>query len=223
MDKLLLVDDHAFLRDALAQVMAMQFPRATVLQCETLESARQSLRAHPDTDLVLLDLNLPDGHGLQALPGLQRLTHARIVAMSADATPATVHGALAAGAVGFLPKTLDADAMRSALTQVMQGGVFVPATLAATAARAVTPSAATPRDDAAHALGLSPRQSEVLWLLIGGARNKQIARQLAIGEATVKTHVTAILVRLGARSRAQAVAFAARLGLSAARSESKPN
>jgi DNA-binding NarL/FixJ family response regulator len=216
MNKVLLVDDHAFLRDALAMVMAREFPAAVVLQADTLQAARQTLSHHRDTDLVLLDLGLPDGSGMEALPGLRRLTDARIVVMSADGTAATVNAALEAGAAGFLPKTLTAEAMLAALTLVMQGGVFLPPAVMTGAhapgqfghsGHAPVPEAALP------GLGLSARQVDVLRLLVEGASNKVIARALNISEATVKTHVGAIFARTGAGSRSQVVVLAARLGL----------
>ena len=204
MKKVLLVDDHAFLRAALAEVMLRRFPQAEVFQVGSLEAAHRQLGEHPDLDLVLLDLGLPDGDGLQALPDLLQATAARIVIMSADGRLETIHAALDSGAAGFLPKTLGGDEMLAAVRQVLEGGVYVP-TVAFGARRTL---ASTWAD-----LALSPRQREVLAWLVAGAANKVIAKELDIAESTVKTHVAAIFEGFGVASRTQVVVEVARRGL----------
>ncbi len=202
--KVLLVDDHAFLRDALADVLQRIFPLAELLQVGRLDAARVALCRHPDISLVLLDLQLPDGDGLLALPGLLALTQARLVVMSADQRHETIRAALHAGAVGYLPKTLTGDEMVAALQQVVAGGRYEPAIF----------GNAT---DSAALTGLSPRQTSVLALLLEGASNKLIARELDITESTVKTHLAAIFTCFGVNSRTQVLAAVARRGLSLAR------
>ncbi len=203
MKKVLLVDDHAFLRDALAEVMRRQFPQAQVLEAGTLQATRSLLAVHADVELLLLDLSLPDGNGLQALPGLHRATAARIVVMSADERIETVNAALEAGAAGYLPKTLGGDSMLAAVQRVLAGGVYVPAlAFGARAALPLTEPAPT----------LSPRQRDVLGWLVAGAANKVIARELDIAEATVKSHVTAIFEAFGVANRTQVVVEVARRG-----------
>lgn len=202
--KALLVDDHAFLRDALAEVLSRCFPQVQVLQVGNLQDAYSMLGQHADLDLVLLDLNLPDGDGLQALPGLLLATTARIVVMSADGRVETVLAALDCGAAGYLPKTLGGDEMLAAVKRVLEGGVYVPASALAAQAGCVQTAAAPV---------LSPRQSEVLALLVAGAANKVIARELDIAEATVKSHATAIFKGFGVASRTQVVVEVARRGL----------
>jgi DNA-binding NarL/FixJ family response regulator len=199
--RVLLVDDHAFLRDALAEVMLRSFPQAAVLQAGTLAAAHQMLAEHAQLDLVLLDLNLPDGNGLQALPALRLATAARIVLMSADERLETVTAALDAGAAGYLPKTLGGADMLAAVGLVLAGGVYVP------------PSALGHSGGVAAPPSLSPRQREVLGWLLAGAANKVIARELEIAEATVKSHVTAIFEAFGVSSRTRVVVEVARRGL----------
>jgi DNA-binding NarL/FixJ family response regulator len=213
--KLLLVDDHALLRDGLALMMAQEFRELQLLQAGTLAQAHAALKAHPDVRLVLLDLGLPDGHGIEALPGLHDAAPgAMLVALSADERRETVLAAIAAGAAGYIPKTAQSGAMMEALRFVLSGGVYLPA--------AVLERRASERRDGGPAgvverspeeLGLSPRQLDVLKLLIEGKSNKVIARDLAMSESTVKTHLEALFRRLGANSRTQAVVAAARLGL----------
>lgn len=205
MKKALLVDDHVFLREALALVMGREFPFLELLQAGNLAEARAALDAHADVELVLLDLNLPDGHGLAAVPQLRERTQATLVVISADDSHDTVLAAIQAGAAGYIPKTSASNAMLEALRVVMAGGVYLPRTLLDAAP---PPNIADGPD-----LGLSPRQGDVLRMLIEGKSNKLISRELAISESTVKTHLAAIFRRLDASTRTQAVVAAARLGL----------
>jgi DNA-binding NarL/FixJ family response regulator len=208
MKKALLVDDHAFLRDALALVIAQEFPFLALLNAGDLAQARAVLRAHADTDLVLLDLTLPDGHGLDALPQLRELTQASLVVVSADDSSDTILAAIQAGAAGYIPKTMQSGLMLDALRVVMAGGVYLPRTLLDAQPGRSGGAVSSPAD-----LGLSPRQGEVLRLLIEGKPNKLISRELDMSESTVKTHLGAIFRKLDASSRTQAVVAAARLGL----------
>ncbi|MEP7297170.1 MAG: response regulator transcription factor [Burkholderiales bacterium] len=211
MKKALLIDDHAFLREALALVMAREMTFLTVLQAGDLAHARELLSVHPDVELVLLDLTLPDGHGLDLLPELRDATAARLVVMSADDSEHTILAAIQAGAAGYIPKTLDSAGMLEALRLVMAGSVVLPPRLLAGTAQGM--HAAAPRTRDVADLGLSPRQGEVLRLLIEGRPNKAISRELEMSESTVKTHLAAIFRKLDATSRTQAVVAAARLGL----------
>jgi DNA-binding NarL/FixJ family response regulator len=208
MKKALIVDDHAFLRDALARVMIQEFPSLKVLQAGTLAESRAALQAEPDVQFVLLDLSLPDGHGLDALPQLRATTAATLVVMSADDSAATILAAIQAGAAGYIPKTLESARMLEALRVVMAGGVYLPQRLLA---EGRSRAAAGPRQPVD--LGLSPRQGEVLRMLIEGKPNKLISRELEMSESTVKTHLAAIFRKLDANTRTQAVVAAARLGL----------
>lgn len=213
--KLLLVDDHALLREGLALLMASEFEGLQVLQAGTVAEAHAAVLAEPDVRLVLLDLGLPDGNGIDALPLLREAAPAAVlVALSADEKRETVLAAIAAGAAGYIPKTSQSGVMLQALRVVLSGGVYLPA--------AVLEQRASERRDAAAGdsvqrstddLGLSPRQVDVLKLLVEGKSNKLIARDLAMSESTVKTHLEALFRRLGANSRTQAVVAAARLGL----------
>jgi DNA-binding NarL/FixJ family response regulator len=203
--KVLLIDDHALLRDALCLLIERQWPELTLLQAGTLAEAMAVLQAHADVSLALLDLGLPDSEGVG---GVVRLREAApfttVIVLSADPSRDTVLAAIDAGAAGFVPKTAQGSALVHALRQVLDGGVYVPQTAH------LAPQDAQP--DAA-ALDLSPRQMEVLRLLIEGKSNKLICRELDLSESTVKTHLLAIFRRLGVNSRTQAVLVAAQLGL----------
>lgn len=213
--KVLLVDDHALLRDGIALLMAHEFPALELLQAGTLAEAREAIERHQDVRLVLLDLTLPDGNGLLALPWFaEAAPGARLVALSADESKETVLEAINAGAAGYVPKSVQAGAMIEALRIVLDGGISLPG--------AVLERRATPRADnavwspapvTAESLGFSPRQADVLRMLIDGKPNKLISRELEMSESTVKTHLAAIFRKLEANSRTQAVVAAARLGL----------
>ena len=213
--KLLLVDDHALLRDGLALVMAQEFIGLRMLHASTLAQAMAALQRDHDVRLVLLDLALPDGDGIQAMPQLREAAPtATLVVLSADERPDTVMAAIGAGAAGYIPKTADAEAMLAALRIVLAGGVYLPTSVLERRAadrpgsRTWSPSPQRPED-----LGFSPRQADVLRLLIAGKPNKLISRELDMSESTVKTHLAVIFRKLDANSRTQAVLAAARLGL----------
>lgn len=202
--KALLVDDHALLREALADLMQRDWPALNLLQAGSLADACALCDAHPDLQLVLIDLGLPDAQGLQSLHTLrERAPHARHVVISADDQHRTVIDAIDAGASGFIPKTTEFRVMMGALSLVLGGGVYLPASAM------VRNAAPEVGDD----LALTPRQLEVLGLLVAGHPNKQISRELALSASTVKTHVEAIYRRLSVSSRTQAVLAVARLGL----------
>ena len=162
-----------------------------------------------DIELVLLDLALPDSSGMSGLKRLrEQAPEVTVVVLSADETPETVLAAIEAGAAGFIPKTARLGVMQAALRVVLDGGVYLPEAVLTRSAAPVPPP-----DEAGDSLGLSPRQLDVLKLLIEGKPNKLICRELDLSESTVKTHLAAIFRRLNANSRTQAVVAAARLGL----------
>ena len=213
--KLLLIDDHALLRDGLALVMAREFVGLQLLQAGTLSEARALLQADPDVRLVLLDLTLPDGHGIEAMPSLRDVAPtAMLVALSADERRETVMAAIGAGASGFIPKTAESGVMLEALRVVLAGGVYLPpSVLERRTAERPGASAWSPAPQRPEDVGFSPRQADVLRALIEGKPNKAISRDLALSESTVKTHLAAIFRKLDANSRTPAVMAAARLGL----------
>ena len=199
--KTLLVDDHALLRETLATVISLTWPGLQLLQAGSLAEALEQCDTHPDLQLVLLDLGLPDAQGLASLTALrEHAPNARHVVVSADDRLDTVLASIEAGAVGFIPKSSDLRAMTAALDTVLQGGLYLPPQAAA--APAPTPEA-----------NLSPRQLSVLALLVKGHSNKAISRALDMSASTVKTHLGAIFERLAVNSRTQAVVAVARLGL----------
>jgi len=213
--KVLLVDDHALLRDGLALVMEREFIGLNLLQAGTLAQTRSVIAEHPDVRLVLLDLMLPDGDGKSELASLREaVPHARLVALSADESSENILAAINCGAAGFIPKSVESSAMLEALRVVLAGGIYLPS---AALERRSTPRPGSPSwapaTRRAEDVGFSPRQGDVLRMLIDGKSNKVISRELDMSESTVKTHLAAIFRKLDATSRTQAVVAAARLGL----------
>jgi DNA-binding NarL/FixJ family response regulator len=207
--KTLLVDDHILFREGLAMLINQGFAQALLLQAGSIAETLAQIAEQGDIELVLLDLALPDSSGMSGLKRLrEQAPEVTVVVLSADETPETVLAAIEAGAAGFIPKTARLGVMQEALRVVLDGGVYLPeAVLTRSAAPVPSPEAA------GDSLGLSPRQLDVLKLLIEGKPNKLICRELDLAESTVKTHLAAIFRRLNANSRTQAVVAAARLGL----------
>lgn len=211
--KLLLVDTHALYREGLALLITRSFPELELLQAGDIAEALAQIERHADLDLMLLDLELPDAEGAR---GLQRIrAHApgvTVVLLSGHTPPETLLEAIQAGAAGFIPKASPAGFMQKALRRILDGGVCLPPTLPAP--RPTVDAEPEAETTAAGGLTeLTPRQRDVLRLLIEGKTNKLICRELALSESTVKTHLASIFRRLGATSRTQAVVAAARMGL----------
>jgi DNA-binding NarL/FixJ family response regulator len=219
--KILVVDDHALIRTALRGVLGQLDGALGMLEASDCRSAFDLIAAHPDLDLVLLDLNLPDMHGLAALEALRaRYPALPVVVLSSVNDRASVMQALDLGAMGYIPKLSSNDVLVGALRLVLSGGIYIPPEVLARSASAASPSG--PRAPAD--LGLSEREARVLTLLLEGKSNKLICRELDLAESTVKNHVTQILRALGVTSRTQAVIAAAQMGLVLERapSSSKP-
>ncbi|MDP4302661.1 response regulator [Leptothrix discophora] len=221
--KFLIVDDHALIRDAMHSVLRGLRSGATVLEAANAEAALRCLADHPDTDLVLLDLHLPDQDDLQLLATVvERHPAVAVVMLSGDMDQATMRRALDLGAQGYIPKGETREVLTSALALVLAGGVYVPraALRGAPSSSLPVPAAAAPANpSSANSLGLTDRQLEVLALLMQGKNNKLICRALDLAEPTVKNHVSAILRALGVGSRTEAVLAVTRLGLTLPRVE----
>ena len=210
--KILVVDDHPLIREAMQHVLSDLAEGVSLLGAGDVMSALEVLDAQPEIDLVLLDLSLPGPSGLDAIDLLRdRHPGTPVVVLSASDDQATVVSALDHGAMGFIPKCSANQLILNALRLVLAGGVYVPP-------QAVNGNngSAPPRRLQATSiteLGLTERQAEVLSLMIQGKPNKVICRELNLAEGTVKIHVTAILKALNVSNRTQAVIAANRLGM----------
>jgi DNA-binding NarL/FixJ family response regulator len=215
--KVLIVDDHPLVREALADVVAELDSDATTIPADTAEAALAALDEHPDVTLCLLDLMLPDesGTGLLARIRAERAEVPTVV-LSARDDHATVLAAIDGGAMGFISKRSATSVLLEALRLVLVGGVYLPPELLrghAAPAVIAPPTVADRVARKAESLGLTPRQSEVLALLVQGKPNKLICRELGLAEGTVKTHAAAIFRALGVSNRTQAVFALGRLGV----------
>jgi len=205
--KILVVDDHVLIREALRGLFRELRPEAIVLEAADAARAVALLAEQPDIALILLDLSLPDRDGLGLLAELRaRHPAISVVVLSGFADRANVMRALDQGALGFIPKSAGREVMMSALSLVFSGGVYIPPEILASKSPAAKPQ--LPASD----LGLTGRQGDVLALMMQGKSNKAICRRLDLAEATVKNHVTAILKALGVSNRTEAVLTASARG-----------
>jgi len=206
---ILVADDHPLFREALRGAVARVLPDARLREADSVDALYLLVESEPDADLLLLDLTMPGAQGFSALVHLRALhPQLPIVVVSAREEPTVMRRALDHGAVGFIPKSADAATLGTAISAVLAGDRWAPA------AALSAPAAAADEHDAARRLrDLTPQQFRVLQMLGTGLLNKQIGYELTVSEATVKAHVTAILRKLGANNRTQAVLIAGRLAL----------
>ena len=215
--KILVIDDHALIRQAMHGVLKKLRRDAEVLEASTCDQAMRILASDQEIALILLDLTLPDTDGFTALATLRELYPAvSIVVLSALQDPTRVMKALDLGALGYIPKSAEPDVMLSALRLVVSGGIYIPPQILAHEELLH----GTPRPHASETpvtvfsdYGLTVRQLDVLALMMEGKSNKTICRTLNLAEPTVKNHVTAILRALNVTNRTEAVIAAGQLGL----------
>lgn len=198
MKKLLLVEDHAALREGLALLIRTRAADIEVLEAGSLIQALSVLSLHPDVALVLLDMALPDAQGVAALHQIrQRYATVPVMVLSAHDDMAQVAEALEAGARGFLSKRVDAQGLLSSVHSILSG----------------QPGSSPASVMTTPPIEFSERQWDVLRLLVAGKPNKVISRELALSEATVKTHLQAVFRKLQVSTRTQAVVALSKLGL----------
>lgn len=210
MTQILIADDHPLFRSALVQAVREVMPLARLVEVASLDGVHQWLEDNPETDLVLLDLHMPGGHGLAGLASLRCRHPAVAVAMvSANEDPAVMQRALEHGAQAFIPKSASLEQIREALAAVFACQTWLPP--AARVRRVDNPG---DRELARRLGSLTAQQFRVLELVAQGKLNKQIADVLGIQERTVKAHLQAIFEKLGARNRTQAGVLLRQLELS---------
>lgn len=215
--KILVIDDHALIRQAMHGVLKKLKRDAEVLEASTCEQAMRVLAADSGISLILLDLTLPDVDGFTALATLRELyPTVSVVVLSALQDAGRVMKALDLGALGYIPKSAEPDVMLNALRLVVSGGIYIPPQilsheefLQGAPRHRLDETPSPPFSD----FGLTPRQLEVLALMMEGKSNKTICRKLNLAEPTVKNHVTAILRALNVTNRTEAVVAANQLGL----------
>jgi DNA-binding NarL/FixJ family response regulator len=197
----LVVEDHPIMRLGIAAIINAQPDMTVCAQAESGTDAVRLFHKHRP-DVTLMDLRLPGMSGLDALRAIRHDDPAaRCVVLTTYEGDEDIHQALEAGAAGYLIKAMSHETLVDALRKVHAGTRFLPAPVAQSLA------ARTPNSD------LSPREREVLTLMVHGKSNKDIGGALGISEATVKCHVSVILGRLGVTDRTQAVIAALQRGL----------
>jgi len=219
--KVLLIDDHPLILSALQSVIQGLGDDVQVVGAGSARAARDTLKTTPDFDLVLLDLSLGDADGFDVLTEFRAAYPALpVVVVSASDRTSDVIRAIDLGAMGFVPKRASNDTLFEALRMVMSGGIYVPPmTMGAEqpgerygqerealgAVRQGATESGFQTAPAIESLGLTPRQTDVLSLLLKGQPNKLIARELGLSVETVKDHVAAVLRALNVSTRTQAV------------------
>jgi DNA-binding NarL/FixJ family response regulator len=209
----LVVDDHPLMQTAIADTLFELVSSIHVQPAGSLGEALKQL-SQAKFDLVVLDLALPDTVGFEGLKRLQRRhPEVRVVVCSGRFDYRTVYQALDLGASGFIPKSFGQYSIVEALRKVLSGNVYLPDMEGESIRRAMPAPSLPFAAESVEALELSPRQLDVLRLLVRGYPNKLICRQLELAEGTVKVHVSAVLAKLGARSRAEAIIAVSHLDL----------
>lgn len=213
--KLLVVDDHSLIREAVRHVMKALAESVEVLTAADCDEGFAIAERESDLEVLLLDFNLRgELSGVAAIKAWrQRHPALPVVVLSSADDRETVLAAMAAGAAGFIPKASSNEVMLSALRLVLAGGKYLPVEVLA---RSDGTRGRAAEATSIENLELSPRQLEVLGLIARGMPNKIICSELGLAERTVKAHVTEVLRALGVSSRTQAALAAARLGLGGA-------
>jgi DNA-binding NarL/FixJ family response regulator len=205
--RLVIADDHPLFRGALREAVTRLFEHVDIAEAGTFNEVAELLERGSDVDLVLLDLTMPGVRGFSGLMYLRaQYPSVPVIVVSANDDPAAIRRCMEFGSSGFIPKTLGVEAMRTAISRILSGGVWTPPDV-----DLATGSDAETAELLARMATLTPQQVRVLMMLSEGLLNKQIAYQLGVSEATVKAHVSAILQKLGVESRTQAVIAAAKI------------
>jgi len=199
--KVMVVDDHPLMRVGVASIVNARPDMIVVAQTDTGEEAVTLFHQHKP-DVTLMDLRLPGMSGVDAILAIRsKYAQARFVVLTTYEGDADIHHALEAGAQGYVIKGMPFQTLVEALQRVHSGRRFLPPPVVRALASRMPDSE------------LSSREQEVLQLLVGGKSNKEIANLLGITEATVKCHVSSVLVRLNVSDRTQAVVTALQRGL----------
>ena len=206
MTKILIVEDHALVREAMAHTLARLDSGVECVEAKSSDEALARLEASADWDLAVIDLMLPDLNGFSLLAVLaKRFPDVPAIVVSALDDPASVRRAMKGGASGFVSKSSSGEVLRHAVTRVLEGGIYTPD---------VDPTTATKRSGAPvhERFGLTAGQTRVMELLSQGKTNREIADLLGLSEGTVKVHMSAIFRALNVNNRAQALVVISRHG-----------
>jgi DNA-binding NarL/FixJ family response regulator len=205
----LIVEDHPLMGEALLVTLSRAFGLRSVRLATSLAGAEAAIRADGVPDAVVLDLNLPDAAGVEGVILLrQRAAGASLTVISADIDPRMVAATLAAGARGYLSKSLPREEMVDAFSRIWAGETVLPEGCETQVDK--MDEAATLAQSLAS---LTPQQMNILRLICQGSPNKIISYELSISEATVKTHIAAIMSKIKVSNRTQAALMASKARL----------
>lgn len=196
----IIADDHPLFRVALSQALQSILGQCAALyQAHSMAQLWPLLREHPDTQLILLDLKLPDAEGFAALTALRaEYPDISVLMVSAVEEPAVIKQAMQLGAAAYLPKSAPLEVLAEAVSAVQNGDTWVPPALHSAIAQARD---LIDQDFARRLEQLTPQQLRVLRMIADGLLNKQIAYEMNVQETTVKQHVSAILRKLNVNNR----------------------
>lgn len=206
--KIIIADDHPLFRQALLGTLNNKLQQTQWLEAQTIPELEQQLQNNNDSDLLLLDLNIPGAHGFSTLIHVRNhFPQIPVVIVSAHEDHKTINKAMNYGAAGFVPKSTTVDDILTAIMTVLAGEIWLPKQFK-------SESGNTEYSDIAERVAsLTQQQYRILMMFAQGLLNKQIAYDLNVSEATIKAHATAIFRKLDVRNRTQAVISIAQLDL----------
>jgi DNA-binding NarL/FixJ family response regulator len=210
-ETVIVADDHPLFRTAIKEALEAEQGQTKFLEASSFESLQELVDQNREVDLVLLDLHMPGVSGFAGLVYLcKRYPSVPVVIISANEDPVVIQRAIQHGAAGFIPKSSSIETITSAIASVLMGEIWTPASTVSN-----LPGKNSSEIELAERMSqLTPQQFKVLMMMSQGLLNKQIAHELAVSEATVKAHVTAIMNKLGVNNRTQAVLAASQLSVS---------
>ena len=211
MIRVVAVDDQRIVRDGLATLLGL-LPGVEVVGTAPDGEKALALAEELRPDVILMDLRMPRMDGVEATSRL-RGSGIKVVVLTTYADDRSVIDALRAGAVGYLTKDASAEEIQQALERVVSGQAALDPAVQHLLIEAITSSGPSSAPASSLPDGLTAREAEVLALIAEGLSNPDIAARLVVSEATVKSHINHLLPKIGARDRAQAVAYAYRHGL----------
>jgi DNA-binding NarL/FixJ family response regulator len=199
--KAIVADDHPLFRSAMKQAVEGILGN-NILESSTFDETFNLLENNPDVELVFLDLKMPGNQGLLGLTSIRNaFPDVLVVIVSAEENPALIRKSIDFGSSGYIPKSTPLPVIASAVQQILEGEIWLPADLAEQVPGNVD---GTERQFARRLEQLTPHQFTVLKMLADGLLNKQIAYELNVSESTIKQHVSAVLHKLGFNNRTQA-------------------
>jgi DNA-binding NarL/FixJ family response regulator len=199
-DTIIIADDHPLFRQALLTTLKPKFAKTNWVEAQTIAELEQQLITYAEADLLILDLNIPGGHGFNNLVNIRKqYPQIPVVIISAHEDNDTMGKAIELGAVGFIPKSTPVDEIYRAIQEVLLGKQWLPPQFKAAGANQEY------HDIAERVASLTQQQHKILMMFADGMLNKQIAYDLNVSEATIKAHATAIFKKLNVRNRTQAV------------------